>query len=66
MRRIENQCFDCATDSYPCLGENCPNRNVLVYYCDQCDCEIEGDVYEVEGNELCEDCLKDMFKKIGD
>ena len=66
MLRVENQCCDCATDNYPCIGELCPNRNVPVYYCDECGFEIDGDVYEVDGEELCEDCLKDMFKKVED
>ena len=57
----ENHCCDCAVPGYPCLGSSCPNRNVQVYYCDECGREIDGDVYEVDGEELCEDCLKEMF-----
>ena len=62
MVRYENQCCGCATESYPCLGGACPNVRVPVHYCDQCDCELD-DVYEVDGEELCEDCLKNMFIK---
>lgn len=60
--RIENHCCDCASGSYPCLGSSCPNRNVEVYYCDRCGEQLE-DVYDVDGEDLCEECLKKMFRK---
>lgn len=63
MMKVENQCCHCATPGYPCLGSACPNRNVEVFYCDECGEEIEDDIYEVDGAELCEECLKKMFKK---
>ena len=63
MKKIVNMCRGCATEGYPCRGSLCPDRNVIVYYCDGCDCEIEDDVYEVDGRDLCEDCLKDEFRK---
>ena len=63
MRKLMNMCCDCAVPAYPCLGSSCPNRNVPVYFCDKCDCEIDSDIYEVDGEELCEDCLKDMFRR---
>lgn len=63
MLKYENQCCSCAVPAYPCRVASCPNRNVPVYYCDKCKEEISDDVYEVDGAELCEDCLKRMFKK---
>jgi hypothetical protein len=66
MVRIENHCCDCATPNYPCLGSSCPNRKVPVHYCDKCDPNCENplvEVYEVDGKELCEDCLKETFLK---
>jgi hypothetical protein len=33
-----------------------------VYYCDQCKEEIE-EIYDVDGKELCEECLKEMFRR---
>ena len=60
--KYEDRCCDCATPGYPCLGSSCPNRNVPVYYCDKCGDELD-EVYVVEGDDLCEDCLKDMFRK---
>ena len=57
MVRIENHCVGCPT----CI--NCGLKQVKVYYCDKCKDEIPEDVYEVDGAELCEDCLKKEFKK---
>lgn len=62
---IEDHCCDCAVPVYPCRGSSCPNRNVEVHYCDKCGCELE-DIYEVDGEELCEDCLKEKFLKTED
>jgi hypothetical protein len=65
MERIENHCVGCA-DGLGCMGSACPNRNVRVIYCDSCGEEINiDDVYEADGDELCEDCLKDRFRKGG-
>ena len=59
MIKIENHCNCC---DLPCV--NCGLKHVPVYYCDECGYEIEDDgVYEVDGDDLCEDCLKEKFKK---
>jgi hypothetical protein len=64
MVRIENHCCDCAVPGYPCLGDACVLRHVEVHYCDKCDEEIiDDEIYEVDGEELCEECLKDMFRR---
>lgn len=60
MKRIENHCCDCAVPGYPCRGDACPLRRVEVYYCDKCGCELE-EVYEVDDEEFCEDCLLNKF-----
>jgi hypothetical protein len=62
MIRYENQCCGCAAPGYPCIGSSCPNRHVEVHYCDECDEELE-EIYDVDGKELCEECLKDMFRR---
>ena len=62
MVKIENQCIGCAVDAYPCRGSSCPYREVEVHYCDKCGEEID-ESFEVDGEELCEECLKDMFRK---
>ena len=64
--RIENLCCDCAVPGYPCRGENCPRRHVEVTYCDKCDpkCEYPLDeVFDVDGEDLCEACLREKFRK---
>lgn len=58
----EDHCCDCAVPGYPCRGSSCPNRRVEVHYCDICGDQLD-DIYEVDGDELCEECLKDKFRK---
>ena len=55
MRKIENECCDCAVPAYPCLGSLCPKRNVVHIYCD--DCGEETELYDYDGAELCKDCI---------
>ena len=62
MIKIENRCCGCATDSYPCRGSACPLTHIEVHYCDRCGDELD-EIYEVDDIELCEDCLKEMFKR---
>lgn len=62
MIRIENHCCSCAVDGN-CLGSSCSLRHVEVHYCDKCRDELD-EIYEVDGEELCEYCLKDMFRRI--
>ena len=61
MVEYENECVGCPPE-IGCLGDACPNRNVPHYYCDECNSEM-GEVYDVDGEELCEDCLKKRFLK---
>lgn len=61
MVKIENHCCDCAVPGYPCRGSSCPNLNVEVYYCDECGEELDGEIYDVDDEELCEECLKERF-----
>lgn len=63
MIKYENLCVDCVALGMHCRRGACPyNKPVLVHVCDNCD-NVLDDVYEVNGEELCEDCLKDMFRK---
>lgn len=65
MIEKEDQCVGCA-DGLGCLGSSCPNRNVEVIYCDCCGEKIDrDDWYKVDGEDLCEECLKDMFREGG-
>ena len=63
MVKIENHCCDCAVSGYPCRGSSCPLRHVEVYYCDKCGEELGDDIYDVDGEELCEYCVLEMFKR---
>ena len=62
MIKYENECVGCPPEM-GCLGDSCPNTNVKHLYCDKCknDCE---ELYDYNGEELCEECLLDSFKKI--
>lgn len=55
MKKITNDCCDCATPAYPCRGNACPLRNVEHYVCDECG--EETTLYEYDGKQLCEYCL---------
>ena len=60
MIRIEDHCVGC---DLPCIGSACRYKNVEVHYCDHCDDELDEEFYVVDGEEVCESCLKDMFRK---
>ena len=62
MVKYENECVGCPKEM-SCLGNICPYKNVKHLYCDKCgeDCE---ELYVFDGEELCEECLLDSFKKI--
>ena len=60
---FENECVGCPPER-GCLGDSCPNRRVEHFFCDKCDAEVSpGELYEVDGEDLCEDCLKERFRK---
>ena len=60
---FENECVGCPPE-IGCLGDSCPNRKVAHYFCDKCDAEVSlEDLYEVDDEDLCEDCLKEKFRK---
>ncbi len=54
MTIYTDECCDCATGVFPCLGRNCPNRNVPHHICDLCG--QEDDLSEIDGLELCASC----------
>lgn len=62
MVKTENHCCRCAVPGYPCRGAACELRHVKVHYCDKCGEELD-EIYDVDGEELCEYCLKDMFRR---
>ncbi len=52
MRVIENHCRGCAAPGYPCVAPYCDFFCTVVYYCDVCGEECEGDVCEACGAAL--------------
>lgn len=65
MKRKSDECVECGV--VPCLGAQCPNRNVIRYYCDNCDEEFYAtQLYKYEGRELCIDCLSEQFETVAD
>lgn len=64
MIAYENKCSDCDGIYRDCA--RCQDREVEVHYCDHCKEEIDdffGEIYEVDDLELCEECLKEMFRR---
>ena len=59
MKKIENECVGC---DLPCLGNSCPNRNVVRFYCDKCG--EEAMLYKYNDEELCQDCLLKEFEVV--
>ena len=59
MRRIEDECVGCPPEM-GCLGDSCPNRNVVHFYCDRC--HQEETLYYYNGEEVCQECLLKEFE----
>jgi hypothetical protein len=62
MIRIENECVGCPLE-IGCLGEACPYKNVVRYYCDECKDEYEH-IYHYDGQELCIDCIEKRLERV--
>lgn len=62
MKQIENECVGCVDVGLHCLGDNCPNINVVRFYCDECG--IEEKLYHYDNKELCKDCLANEFEVV--
>jgi hypothetical protein len=58
MTKEVSGCVGCGlSPCYHCKG--------LEITCDECGSEIDSyyEIYDVDGEELCEECLKDKFRK---
>lgn len=62
MIKYENECV-CCPANMGCLGSSCPKKNVAYFICDRCDCEVD-ELYDCDGEQLCEECLLDSFEKV--
>lgn len=59
-----NECCDCAAPGYPCMGDICPNRHVRHYYCDKCHADIDDEMYQILGEDLCRTCAIELLSDI--
>ena len=59
-----NECCECATPAYPCLGSSCPNRRVKHVFCDICKEDVD-EWYNYGGEEICPSCIIDKLEKDG-
>lgn len=60
MIRNENDCVGCPQG---CI--NCGRKSVPHWYCDRCEAEVdEWELWKYEGEELCEECLKEAVPKV--
>ena len=65
MKKEVDLCVDCTAVGLHCRGEACDYfKPVTVIVCAKCGEELD-DVYDVDGEELCEDCLRKMFRRDG-
>ena len=58
MIKYENDCVGCPQG---CV--HCGRDKTQHIYCDRCGADCE-ELYVFDGEELCEDCLKDNFERI--
>ena len=63
MIKVVDMCCDCATGMAGCGG--CRLKHVPVHCCDICGEQfgdtVPDDIYDVDGEEICEECLKEKF-----
>ena len=58
MIKYENECVGCPQG---CI--HCGRDKTQHLYCDRCGADCE-ELYVFDGEELCEDCLKDSLERI--
>lgn len=65
MREVTNECVGCTSIGLPCMGSSCRNRNVVRYYCDECEEEVDTLYYgSTSGKELCAECALNELEKV--
>ena len=60
MIKYENECVGCEIAGQNCLGNFCPYKNTIHYYCD--DCTEEETLYHFEDKQLCINCIIKRLK----
>lgn len=66
-KKNEDGCVGCSTMGLPCLGNSCSNRNIISYFCDDCEDEFEPEALyydDVTDEELCATCLLKKYKTV--
>ena len=53
-----NECCDCASAAYPCIGESCSRRHVPHLACDRCGYDGADLLYVVGSEQLCRTCVE--------
>ena len=67
MVKYEDECVGCTSMGLYCLGSACSKKNVPHWYCNKCDEEFNPDeLYVVDGEHLCEECLLEHFPKVSE
>ena len=58
MKYEVNECCDCATDTYSCIGDECPQLHKTYYRCDECGTDelTEDEIHHVDDMDLCGTC----------
>jgi DNA-directed RNA polymerase subunit RPC12/RpoP len=67
-RKHIETCVGCTSMGLPCRGRSCSNYNgTFEYTCDECEKEYNPEeLYDVDGEMLCADCLLNRFKTIAE
>ena len=67
-RRHTDTCVGCTSMGLPCRGNRCSNYHFAVEYtCDKCGKEFNPEeLFDVDGDMLCGDCLLESFKTIAE
>lgn len=60
MIKYEDECAGCWEIGLSCRGISCRNRSVKRLYCDECGEESDR-LYIYDDEQLCEDCLLDLY-----
>lgn len=57
MIKYIDECVGCPPNM-GCMGSACPYKDVPILVCDECNDEGCSYLYELDGQWLCEECLK--------
>lgn len=61
--KLIDECCNCASPGFPCIGDRCELRHVPHYICDKCEDDVEV-LYWYEGEQLCRDCIFDSLEVV--